>query len=130
MRGDAGVIVFGFSTELVTLTAEALAALLLAPIAFDLVERGILDPRARVVPWHRVVWYTLLVAAPLTFVALDNGAGIDGLPGEVLEYAGRTTEVFLCLLALQLYFVLGLGRTGLPTAHDEGAPASAGILPR
>lgn len=120
------VILVGHSTDVVTLTAEALGGLLLAPIAFDVVDRGILDSTARTVLWQRLAWYAFLIAGPLVFFDTANGSRLGGELGEILLYAGRTAEIFFCLLAVELYFAVGLGRTGRARAHsDHAAPISA-----
>jgi hypothetical protein len=71
--------------------AEALAVILLAPIAFDLADRRVLDPAAPADQW-RYAWYGLLVAAPLAFTLTARGT-----------YLSRVTEAFLFLLLLQAY---------------------------
>lgn len=120
------LVVVGHSTDVVTLTAEALGALILVPFGLDVVDRAILDPTARVVGWHRALWYAFLLAGPVVFWATDNGASTDGTAGVVLTYAGRTTEIFVCLLALQLYFAVGFGRTGV---RDRARRTSAVAVP-
>lgn len=122
------LVVVGQSGEVITLTAEALGALILVPVGLDAVDRGILDPTVRTVGWLRAGWYAFLIAGPAIFWATDNGAATGGTTGAILTYAGRTTEIFLCLLALQLYFAVGLARTGVD--EPGGARASAGITAR
>ena len=96
----------------VTLMAEALGALIMTTIALDIVDRGILDDTAGTVLRVRLAWYGFLVLGPALFWRTDNGASIEGGLGALVTYAGRTTEVFLCLLALELYFAVGHGRIG------------------
>jgi hypothetical protein len=55
------LIVFGERTQVVTDLAETLGALVLAPIGFDVVDRGILDPHAPTSARLRYGWYALLV---------------------------------------------------------------------
>ena len=106
------LIIVGHSTEGVTLTAEMLGALILTPVALDVVDRAILDPSARPVRWQRFAWYAFLVAGPAFFWATNNGQRLSGRAGEIFFYAGRTTEIFLCLLGLCVYFAVLLGRDG------------------
>lgn len=99
-------------TELTTALAEAAGVLLLVPLAFDVVDRGILDPEGRTSPRTRLAWYVFLVAAPAAFAVLQYGVGVTGGAGEVIRYAVRITEAFVCLLLVELFFAVGLGRTG------------------
>ncbi len=119
------VVVAGHSNEFIVLMAEALGALILVPVGLDLIDRGILDPTARTVGWQRAAWYAFLLAGPIVFWVTDNGATVNGTAGVVLGYAGRTTEAFLCLLALELYFAVGLGRTRPPRTSHSPARAVA-----
>lgn len=117
--GLLAVVVVGHSTGFVVLVAEALGALILVPFGLDVVDRAILDSAARTVRWQRAAWYAFLLAGPLIFWVTNNGATLDGTAGVVLGYAGRTTEAFFCLLVLELYFVVGLGRTGATGSSRE-----------
>jgi hypothetical protein len=99
-------------TSAVTDLAETLGVLLLAPLAFDVVDRGILDPTAVVRSRARIAWYSLLVVAPVCFSLLQYQVGVDGVLGEAIRYSVRITEAFVCLLVVELYFAVGLGRRG------------------
>jgi hypothetical protein len=101
--GALAVIVLGERTQAVTDLAEMLAVLVLAPIALDLVDPAILDPAAHAASGRRYAWYALLVLAPLTFSVLEYHVGVTGAFGDVIRYAVRVTEAFLCLLLLELY---------------------------
>ena len=114
--GVLAVIVLGGRTEVVTLLAETLGALLLVPIAFDVVDRGILDPRAHTSRVLRYAWYAVLVLAPILFSVLQYGIGFSGLFGEATRYSVRIVEAFVCMLLLELYFAEGLGRKGTSRA--------------
>jgi hypothetical protein len=111
------VVVFN-RTPAVTDLAETLGMLLLAPLAFDVVDRGILDPRARTSSSLRWAWYGLLVAVPVGFTVLEYAIGVDGLVGEAVRYGVRITEAFVFLLLVQLYFAVALGRTGRGVTAD------------
>ncbi len=110
--GVLAVIVLGQRAEVVTLLAETLGALLLVPIAFDVVDRGILDPYARTSRGLRYAWYAVLVLAPIVFSLLQYGVGFTGLFGEATRYSVRIVEAFVCMLLVELYFAEGLGRKG------------------
>jgi hypothetical protein len=111
------VIVFGQRTQVVTDLAETLGALVLAPIGFDVVDRGILDPNAPTSARLRYGWYALLVVTPIAFSVLEYAVGISGVAGEVTRYGVRIAEAFLCMLLVELYFAVGLGRTGIERRH-------------
>ena len=107
----AGVVAFN-RTAIITDLAEMLAALVLVPIAFDLVDRGILDARARTSGALRAGWYAVLVLAPIAFSVVQYQIGVDGLLGEAFRYAVRIAEIFICLLLVEVFFTVVLGRTG------------------
>lgn len=106
------VIVLGHRTMVLTKAAETVAILLLVPVGLDLVDRGILDPQARTSRRLRSGWYALLVAAPVLFSLLEYHLGLAGGLQVATRYAVRTTEAFVLMLLLELYFAVGLGRTG------------------
>jgi hypothetical protein len=118
--------VFGRRTQVVTDLAETLGALVLAPIGFDVVDRGILDPQAPTSARLRFGWYALLVVTPIAFSVLEFAVGVSGVAGEVTRYGVRIAESFLCMLLVELYFAVGLGRTGIehrhPVARDVPQP--------
>jgi hypothetical protein len=107
------VVIVAFNrTAAVTDLAESLGVLLLAPLALDVVDRGILDPQAVTSPALRRAWYALLVAAPVCFSLLEYQSGVGGVLGEAARYCVRITEAFVCLLLVELYFAVALRRTG------------------
>lgn len=111
-------IVFGVVTSptdsLVVLLAETFAVLVLAPLAFDVVDPAILDPAAPTSTALRYAWYTVLIVIPLVVVLLGTDIRDGGGLRAVLEYVGRTHEGVIGLLLLQLYFAVALRRTGPP----------------
>jgi hypothetical protein len=116
------VVAFNRSTA-VTNLAEAFGILLLAPLAFDVVDRGILDPSADPAPHRRWAWYALLVAVPVCFSLFEYHVGLRGLLGEAVRYGVRITEAFVCLLLVQPYFAVVLDRTtGRPQAASRPVP--------
>ena len=103
----------------VVLLAETMAVFILLPIGLDVVDRGILDRAARTVPALRYAWYALLVVVPVTVVLLGNADRVGGGIHAVLEYIGRVHEGVIAVLAVQLYFAVGLRRTGRPAASNS-----------
>lgn len=106
-----------------TLLAETLGMLILAPIALDVVDRGILDDTARTSPRSRYLWYAYLVLAPIVFSIGQYQIGDTGALETVTRYAVRITEAFLFMLAISLYFAVGLGRTGAGRQAGHRSPA-------
>lgn len=104
----------------VVLLAETFAVFVLAPLAFDVVDRGILDPTARTSIALRYTWYAALIVIPLVVVLLGTGIRDGGGLHTVLEYIGRSHEGVIGLLLTQLYFAVALGRTGLRSAATAG----------
>jgi hypothetical protein len=114
LSGGILVVVIAFNrTAVVTDLAETLGVLLLAPLALDVVDRGILDSEARTSPRRRGAWYVLLVAVPVCLSLLEYRIGVGGLAGEAVRYGVRITEAFVCVLLVELYFAVAWGRTGL-----------------
>ncbi|MEJ7707304.1 MAG: hypothetical protein WKF82_08525 [Nocardioidaceae bacterium] len=107
------VIVVASDTEPVIRMAEALGVLLLMPLVFDVIDRGILDREARTSPPVRYAWYAFLVIFPTTMSLLQHWGGLDGLPADSNRYAVRLHESFVAILLIELYFAVGLGRTGV-----------------
>ncbi len=92
--------------------AETLVVLILMPLAFDLVDRGILDPAARTSAVLRCAWYAALVIIPIVVVLLGNDVREGGGVHAVLQYIGRVHEAVIGVLLVQLYFAVALGRRG------------------
>jgi hypothetical protein len=99
-------------TAAVTDLAEMLGALVLVPLALDVVDRGILDPSAVTSRVRRWAWYAFLVAAPIAFSLLQYRLGVPEGLEKTVRYLVRITEAFLFLLVVELWFAVGLGRTG------------------
>jgi hypothetical protein len=105
-------MVVGHGAPVIVLLAETLGMLILAPVALDLVDRGILDPAAWTSRVGRWAWYAVLAGAPVVFslvFAADPGGALGSLNG----YAIRTIEAFLAFLLLEVFFAVCLGRTGV-----------------
>jgi hypothetical protein len=118
------VIVVANRTTVVTDLAETLAVLLLVPIGFDVVDRGILDPDAATSPRLRLGWYVAMVVTPIAFSVLEYNVGFDGYVGELTRYGVRVAEAFIFMLLVELYFTVLHGRVGRgATADGRGVPA-------
>ncbi len=117
------VIVIGHRTTVVTKIAETFGIFVLIPVGLDLVDRGILEPRARTSTPLRYGWYALLVAAPIAFSLLQYKIHDHGELEVATRYAVRVTEAFVLMLLVELYFTLGLHRTGRPEGRAETASA-------
>lgn len=110
------LIVYAIASDgpesLAVLLAESFALYLIAPIAFDVVDRGILDPAAVTSTVVRWSFYAVLVVIPVVVVELgvDHRQG-KGFP-EVLEYIGRAHEGVIGILLVVVFFAVALGRTG------------------
>jgi hypothetical protein len=105
-------VVVAHDAPVIVLLAETLGMLILAPVAFDLVDRGILDPAAWTSRVRRWAWYAVLAGAPVGFslvFAADFGGALDSFNG----YAIRTIEAFLAFLAVEVFFAVCLGCTGV-----------------
>jgi hypothetical protein len=92
------VMVLGRRDGEVVDLAEMLAAVVLAPLAFDVVDRRTLDPDARSRDGLRYAWYVFLVALPGIF-SVTRGT-------EVGRYGSRCTEAFLFLLLAEGYLAV------------------------
>ncbi len=106
------VIVVGHRTKVITKVAETFAIVLLVPVGLDLVDRGILDARARTSTAARWGWYALLALAPIVFSVLQYRIHDHGALEVATRFAVRTTEAFVLMLLVELYFTVGLDRTG------------------
>jgi hypothetical protein len=118
------VIVLANRTAAVTDLAETLGMLLLAPLALDVVDRGILDPEARTSLRLRLSWYGLLICLPICFSLLWHAGILTGLAYEITRYDIRMHEAFVGILLMELYFAVALGRIGqAQQSSPEEAPA-------
>ncbi len=108
-----GSILFDVDSWAVT-QAEFIGFVVLIPIAFDVVDRGILDPHGSTSPLVRWAWYALLVTEMVVVSALGSSARSgDGVAAGVLDYLGRVHESVIGVLLVQIYFAVGLGRRGV-----------------
>ncbi len=128
----AGIVAAEY-TPLATITtnlAEGTVMLLLAPLAFDLADRVILQPDRPGPQRLRRAWWVLLAVAPLAFIVLVHVH--LGVPlHAAVRYATRAQEAFVGMLLLELYFAArGPRRTAAPTAGVAAAdPAELAARP-
>lgn len=110
----------------VVILAESTMAWILAPWAFDLFNRRVLEPGVWVGVKKQLVGYLIFIAVPVTVVLLGTGVRSgEGVTGLTLDYLGRSQESFLGLVFVSIFLgtVLPWARKGndLPIqAHGGG----------
>lgn len=108
--------------------AEAFGFWILAVLAFDVIDRGILDPGAVTHARARWVWYVFLALEPLAVSAFGEEARAGGgFVAETLLWLGRVHESFIGILVVSLYFAVIHGRTGRTGNPDRRQRALAGV---
>ncbi len=119
----AGIVAAEYTplASITTNLAEGTVMLLLAPLAFDLADRVILQPDRPGPQALRRAWWVLLAVAPLAFIVLVHVH--LGVPlHAAVRYATRAQEAFVGMLLLELYFAArGPRRTAAPTAGVAAA---------
>ena len=115
------------STQLGTDLAETYGMIMLAPLALDVVDRGILDPDATTSPPARFTWYAAMVITPVVMSVLEYKVEVGGLVGEFTRYGVRIHEAFIAMLLLGLYFAVALGRTGRAAETTIGPSREASL---
>lgn len=99
-----GVAVGVWPGSLVVALAEGMTILALTPWAFDVLDREVLDPRANVSNWSRLVLYCVLFLVPMFVVALGVERRTQGgFINDVLHYLGRSQESFVGVLLVMVY---------------------------
>jgi hypothetical protein len=91
----------GITTNL----AEGLVMMILAPIAFDVTDRGILRPERPSPLRARQAWWALLIVLPLLFIVVRH-AHLGGPIGAADRYATRAQEAFAGMFLLEMYFAI------------------------
>ncbi|MGZ5400232.1 MAG: hypothetical protein ACXWDM_09475 [Nocardioides sp.] len=106
------VIVAGFQFELVFKQSESLVALMLAPLAFDVFDRKILDPEAEERPHLLLAWCVLLAGLWLPAWRAANAVRpeLTNPLEHAIDYAHRASEAYWGLLFVTLYFSYWLGK--------------------
>ena len=104
--------------------AEGLVMMILAPVAFDIADLGILRADRHSPLRIRQAWWALLVVVPLVFIALHH-AKFSGTLGAFFRYAVRPQEAFVGVFILSMYFALRnshwLNNPGNPRASARPA---------
>ncbi len=87
--------------------AEGLSLIVLAPWAFDLLDRSILDLRQPARAAKRAVLYVILILTPVAVVLMGTSVRYSGsFVSWVLQYIGRSQESFLGLLLVMAYLAI------------------------
>ncbi|MBA2416801.1 MAG: hypothetical protein H0V64_13130 [Geodermatophilaceae bacterium] len=107
-------VVLGSRQSPFVLLAETMAMLFLVPLALDVVDRAILEPRAPTSAVRRYGWYAMLVVVPLAVVLLGTDARSGDGFAVVLDYLGRVHESVIGVLLVHVYLAVGLRRSGSP----------------
>jgi hypothetical protein len=90
------------NASIVVKGAEAWMVLVLAPLGFDVFDRGIVDPDARESHVLRLLWMALLVAIPVAAAGLQHHVGHGHVAG-IRDYIARANEAFVGLLLVHAY---------------------------
>jgi hypothetical protein len=108
--------------------AETAGMCLLAPLAFDVVDKGILDRRATTSTGLRYTWYSVLIVLPVISSTLWHSEVFS--PGSaayrINNYEVRLQEAFVGIFLIELFLAVGLGRLGRRAGvSEETAPSHA-----
>lgn len=109
-----------------TTLAEGLVMMILAPIAFDITDRGILQPDRHRPLRVRQGWWLLLVVLPLLFIAVQH-AHLGGTLGAAARYAGRAQEAFVGMFGIEIYFAIRNSRWLNPATSTPTAPGPRAV---
>ncbi|NYG60272.1 hypothetical protein BJ980_003195 [Nocardioides daedukensis] len=109
----AGVIVVWSQVTFVFLQAESMTALLVAPLAFD-----VMTSPARRTPkasaGRVTAWLSLLILLPALALASGDLRTEGGFAPDLVDYLARGAEGFWGVALLQLYVVLRRARSSAP----------------
>jgi hypothetical protein len=101
------VVAVGYHTALITAQAESIVALVLAPLALDVADRRLLEPRAQDRPVLRWLMIAFLLLFPVLMIAVKGDLATGAL-AEAVKYCSRGTEGFWGLAVVLLYFVVAI----------------------
>lgn len=104
--GVLAMIVLASDNAIITGVAEALGVLILLPLAVDVFDRRILNPKAPRSPALQYGWWGFLVLAPVVFSVLNRTLDDGGALDQVARYGVRPQEAFVAVLLLGLYFAV------------------------
>lgn len=116
------IVVFN-RTDLITVQAESLVAIMLAPVSLDVADPTLVDRDAADRPTARLLWCVVLIVVPVVFALLYR-MQLSGLAAEIARYGRRPTEDFLAFLFLHLYFSYLLGRRWRDAGQRMGMDTS------
>ncbi len=121
----AGIVLFEH-TGWVLDQSEDLVMILLAPFAFDIFDRRILDRSAADRPGLRAGWVASLVVAWFVLWRLANAVRPDlsGPFDYTVDYAYRAAEAYWGIWLVHVYFSYWLGRSWLDRTPNSADPAS------
>ncbi len=103
-----------------TALAEGFVMLILAPIAFDIADRGILRPGHPSPTWMRATWFAALVVLPLAFIAIRHGHP-HGAVGHFITFNTRAQEAWVGFILITAYFAVRRSpRLNQPAAIPSG----------
>jgi hypothetical protein len=100
------VLIVFFNTEFIIEQAESLIPLLLAPLAFDVFDKTILDPSLPDRRVLRVVWMLILAAIGFAFMAAASWARADLVNwfDYFIDYGERASEAYWAWILIHIYF--------------------------
>jgi hypothetical protein len=110
--------VLGADSDDAVALAETFAFLLVVPIALDFADRAILDSSRRRNYALILGWLLLLVLVPV-FMHVVRPANPQNVVEEVERYLSRTTEAYVAVIVMHLYFSF------LQPALSRRSPAAA-----
>lgn len=117
------VVALGYNTSLITLQAESIVVLILAPLVLDVTDRRLLDPSVPDLPLLRWVMIVLLVLVPVVLIVFLKSEPLPGFAADAAKYASRGTEGFWGLAMVELYFVVRFWLERDPSGRNR--PSSA-----
>lgn len=97
------VPVVGAQSDIAVALAETLAFLLLVPLAVDFGDRSILEPDRERRPLVVAAWLVVVIVVPVVLHLLRPDDP-EGPIEEVVRYLSRTTEAYVAVVLLHLYF--------------------------
>lgn len=100
------IVLVSQPTQLGTDLAETFGLLMIAPIAFDAVDRSILQPTEHTDPSVRFGWYAAMIILPVAMTVLEYEVAVGGLLGQITRYGVRIHEAFIAMFLIEMYFVV------------------------
>jgi hypothetical protein len=116
------IVLVAYNTASAVVTrhlAEGVVMMILAPIAFDITDRDILQPDRPSPLRVRQAWWVLLVLLPLLFIVLRD-AHLSATLEAAARYVTRAQEAFAGMLLLEIYFAIRRSRWLNPAREGSG----------